>query len=1808
MKHLQMKAWLCLSSILLILYGSYAQNHYIKSASVAGIEVRQGGGENSICPTYSSHFSTNNTTDKFYFTSMVCLASYVKLEIFNPTSGTIKATLTTTYGVGVETKTIAAGSSSGILVIPYDASYNWKFESVATLPQFIADTLRTVASVNKYVFPRVNDIAIPANTNYRVKAGQTLTLGTLTADNSDYSFLFRPTSVGTQTVIVELYNASTNAVVGESNLNIIVTQNCALGITSITRVDAKNYDVAITYNSFVEPYKWELYNSAGLKVKTGTTVLNGDPGLKRIFIDDVPSGIYDFRLSSVNSNCGVVSKQFSYGNAADVCTMSASAVRAGNYYNVNIAPITGVSGIYYTLTNALDSVITEGIVNSGVALNLNFTGKAEGQYFLSLNPANSTKICFQKLSLPWVIAQTVNNRGYLKKYNNVPDYYEMAGVGDYGGTKDAGTGWVVKENRSVMLWQTYVKALSNSTGAKALITLRQDSASNSKHYSLSFEKGKFKLISRTAKGGQNTIVIEIATTLESGWLRFERNGNNLIAKISDSAPDSDNPVFSTLYTINNAFAGWTLPFWKGLYVSSGSSTTLASAEFHRFLGGPYTGTSATVDNTPLSPPIIASSSLNPTANASVSFSSSACKSGFLIQYYKNGLPVSQGANYTVSVVYGDAYKAKCEKGTEKSAFSNTITFTAPSTTAICGIEDNLKLGVKTVGPTTTYNMYARIFNNKLWLTQSLGTTPESFIVRGVNFISITFVKSWTGSDYSCFEGQTTGYGGAVEPSNFTTPTGYTLSTTADGAHIYTLGVVAGNGTGTGIAGRMVAPAIPIMPPVNQWNRFYTTSLDSVTIPQKFNAVFGENRDVVSMIWHYPYRNLFAYDANVGETNPARKAARELAEMRRVGIKVINANYLVSCVEMDNDERNCLPTPPINAFKDVVVGKGMTDDSGIQGWNDWINFWRDPVWAQQRFHAPIVNGKYNLFMMCYDYEASHTRSDRQEDVNYQVVAAYAQDEVINGWVGQMYLSPKNSLAYVNSALFTSASNTPAWFNVADSSVPERFRGKKISGNPKFYGMTEQAHYQESMKPEGYVLKDQNGNNWLTLTHFGNAEGTGINKNSTPNIEHWQTQIIGLGQANAIECNKTGQPFFYQLKLDNQRGDGYFYSPEAKSYNDNKYNGEYNRYGILNCDFPDGAAGNGYDGQNDCILTTAGSERAPAYIQEGQTIFSIMLGAKGIQVWGSSYDNEALPKTKTGNPQRGDRQLERNYGNNDLEGVGYTVRGWNRLAQKHIIQNSTIGYSVFDLVAETDTKYLNDATEYSVNGGVTWYSGNALIYQKNRIPATLAMVNDRLGIIAIATQEAYNECSTQGITMVKVRYNGNIYNIEILPNNVPNIALYKIGTTVTVETGAVTPPVINSNPTNPQAGTAVTFSTSSGCAGTIKWWSGDAQLGTGSSYTVSSPVVNDSYFATCTVGTTVSLSSNLISIAANSSPPSSSVTVTVPTRAAYYYSDGHAPSYYDDKSHLPAIFTNSATYDEADLVTIKNGDVEFKINLKRGGQICYASKAGVPINRVYNGSDGGLQWQYDATQYLVGGKLNGIDPGSPQNNINYNTTMGGDYNNNAVSLIDYHPVTNGYYLRFRPNLYNFNATQSQIEIEVTYTIVGKSLKADYKYTSFRTDTSLETGNLFRFVGFHVPICFLTNNFTKYAIYTGDSPWTNTGDAGLTMGDIPNITGGAAQPYGYNTKEFTGIAYDPSNNFAVGVMNNSEGAVRSVTYEQLNKYSGGSAGTVFSGPYTTMALAESFSIPNGGNYVRQSTAYFTLGDSVGEVRNELKARAGH
>ena len=341
------------------------------------------------------------------------------------------------------------------------------------------------------------------------------------------------------------------------------------------------------------------------------------------------------------------------------------------------------------------------------------------------------------------------------------------------------------------------------------------------------------------------------------------------------------------------------------------------------------------------------------------------------------------------------------------------------------------------------------------------------------------------------------------------------------------------------------------------------------------------------------------------------------------------------------------------------------------------------------------------------------------------------------------------------------------------------------------------------------------------------------------------------------------------------------------------------------------------------------------------------------------------------------------------------------------------------------------------------------------------------------------------------------------------------------------------------------------------------------------------------------------------PSTAVIITEPNKPQYYFSDGHPASYYDGNINLPVIFTNQPQYNATnDFVWLKNDKIKIGINLKRGGQLAWASLLDATTNLVYNGYDGGFQVTLDAYQkkdgYTQGGEIAGSGiPGTP---TSHNVTQGGDFLNNAVSLIDYHSIPNGYYVKIRPIHYPMTAKLSETYIEAWYTIIRQSVKIQYRYTSFRTDGQWVGGG---FDGAGAPACFIVNTLNRYKTYTGSNPWTfSPPDAGVLP--ITNLGG---TPVGSDASEFWGMVYDPQKpESGFGVYNDTPAASTThFTFKQKEVYPGNGPGTEFANGYTFMQSFVDFNIPNRGSYVKDITAYVMLGTEF-EIRAEAYRISGH
>jgi hypothetical protein len=394
------------------------------------------------------------------------------------------------------------------------------------------------------------------------------------------------------------------------------------------------------------------------------------------------------------------------------------------------------------------------------------------------------------------------------------------------------------------------------------------------------------------------------------------------------------------------------------------------------------------------------------------------------------------------------------------------------------------------------------------------------------------------------------------------------------------------------------------------------------------------------------------------------------------------------------------------------------------------------------------------------------------------------------------------------------------------------------------------------------------------------------------------------------------------------------------------------------------------------------------------------------------------------------------------------------------------------------------------------------------------------------------------------------------------------------------------------------------------------------------LNSSNVSTTTVSGSTTTSSTTTSTTTIPTTGEDGFRRTEPNKPPYYFSDGNAPSHYDNNLNIPSIYrsetypesvppnkqisnyiTMPARYDKVeDLVWLENNYIKIGINLKRGGQIAWASLAGSDTNMVYNGYDGGFQIVLDAYLNPDGYTQEGQTAGRDENNVldgspvSYNVTHGGDKKNNSISLIDYHTVPNGYYVKLRPLQYPMRGLLSETYIEVTYTLTGRSIKCDYKFTSFRTDNQVDVGVSEIGYGWGMPSCFLVNTLNRYSSYIGNSPFTN--DSNLVDDIISNVStaGLCGDAKTARTTEKWGISYNGSTGLGIGVYNPSEGNnTIDVLFKQCEVYPPDDAGTEFTGGFTFMQPNITLTVPNSATFVKTTTAYIMVGNT-NQVREEV------
>jgi hypothetical protein len=307
---------------------------------------------------------------------------------------------------------------------------------------------------------------------------------------------------------------------------------------------------------------------------------------------------------------------------------------------------------------------------------------------------------------------------------------------------------------------------------------------------------------------------------------------------------------------------------------------------------------------------------------------------------------------------------------------------------------------------------------------------------------------------------------------------------------------------------------------------------------------------------------------------------------------------------------------------------------------------------------------------------------------------------------------------------------------------------------------------------------------------------------------------------------------------------------------------------------------------------------------------------------------------------------------------------------------------------------------------------------------------------------------------------------------------------------------------------------------------------------------------------------------------------------------------------------------DLVWLQNDKIKIGINLLRGGQIAWASLINSTTNLVYNGYDGGLQISCDIYQapngYTQNGKISRFQDNPNATIASYNTTMGGDFNNNSQSLISYGPITNGYKVKFRPIFYTFDCEWAEVTIEAKYTLEPGSyaVKCEYIYKSFRTDGQYNHNT---FDSSAIPACFLVNTLRKYQVYTGNSPWTNdTPEEGNVPinNDNGRYFGSLAEPVkGAQATERYSCVYNPDNGITIGAYMPTSRESEYTKIKQLEVYSGNPPGNEFEGGFTYLDFAQDLTdnvvttpIPDRSNFTKELKTYLIIAPSTQEFRAEV------
>lgn len=1512
-----MKKLLLLIAVLISYLSGYAQKNYLLPNSLAGVSTYTQGTE-YLSQDYRDT-STATTAQELWYVSpkgwngtAFVQAGKLQVIVRNLTSSWKKVSLydftstnlIRTQNIGPNAEIIFGRYQGAATDLPLDASkdYYWKFEALPVQTPIVNwDSYNIAQSTTDYINVKANDTNLPASCDVRIKPGQTIS-GMTVERQSDNTFkIVSGTTAGNYTFWYQLINPTTSEVLGEGKVTItVLTANgyCDFSILTESLKTGYTHEFTLYSANFtnLSPYDYKVINASGNAVLSGTTPTSSS-WKETIDFASLASGTYTVEFSSTTRTCKA---QISVSHVAEslVCTASISSVNKvanTNSYNV-VSNFTGTTAIDYYITSGSTSNSTILLQSTGISTQ-NFTidanSLASGSYNIAITGRDGKVCSANKTFEHTLLSAAVGNKleTWTKVFHNYKDNWIISGKQDQESGRDKFGMWYTAENRSSMEWKAFISDFENEGGselAKAIIGLRKDTARNEPSVSIAVMPTKVSLQTRATKSGATQIVSSALGIKAPVWVKLVKNGDNIGAYYSKDM--TMNPSWTSIGSVSGGASGYS-KYVKFLGVTSAKADVIASARFQGHLGGLV---NFDQPSTTVPPAVIATNVTAPTAGQSVTISTTTfCIADAINRWYKNTATTSfaSGSSVTVQAANADSYYSRCETATVKSAISNKVTFTLSTPQSYCGLTDKLKLGTKIVG-TTSYDMYARIFDGKLWLTQSLNTTPESFLVRAVNFISITFTKTWSGTDYSCFEGQTSGFGGVVEPTGFTTPTGYTLTQTADGAKIYTLGSSGGAGGGGDEPTEPIATVFQNktkLVPIELTNGKYSPqSFPKISTVISTDAVIGKAFPNWAVAWQVEGGNFKAANLKPQDLGISFNYDHNPQFYNGIGERCIDYIYETNPNTgqpwVDDIDESCSPkkwTTFISSIPFYERGFSGFGAAGEGDRNRWIansKEWAfdqgaEAVQARRLGHGDKANGKVNVGLVNADIEIGLEMG--QDYLPKHLAFLLGGGSATQGYFFSQYSAPINQVGAelstypdangvyptirqkIDGSTIYEGNGTPSVNNIPTSwdwnplnkiDLSGRVTNKGVIDYPNILPCVEISSTSEMTFRHGQTYARKGGWKYELETWQTSEVSPNPVPNTNPQLYYHSGMILSYSPSNPID-NTVVDKFGLDRNTHHIIADVINYGDVNKLYSIAKLN---NRKVFLQSKIT-------CDRSHEGVFWDAGfTNQALRFLHYDREYsfdiggFTALTGCEW-QIWDRNYDK-------------------------NLDGYHGAFGLVNLMHQR------VNGKSFVDL--KPTLTFLLHNSEVSYNGGTSYVKNKATDYilSENNLPQRQAISTDGYWVIFAARPEGIEPTSAK----FRIQYNGTWYyhtitasdweTVDYTYKDVANanlplaskdyyFTIIKLGSSSSTPVGggtSVTAPTIISNPVSPIAGNNVTF-TATGCsAGTVKWYNSTTQAGTGTTYSITTAVAGNSFTATCTEGSVVSSASNSITIATNEVP--------------------------------------------------------------------------------------------------------------------------------------------------------------------------------------------------------------------------------------------------------------------------------------------------------------------------------------------------------